>query len=474
MDELKHNMKIVLIIFVTGFLFLIGYFAYAVYFHGAKWFENSYNVRIQTQEKRVATGNITDRNGEILASTKSQNGQFQRVYEKGSVCAHVVGYDNKDFGRAGAELTFVRYLLGFNDNLIDKIYQAVFSSQEKGDDVQLTLDYKLQQAAYDAMQNVNRGAAVVMNAKTGEVLAMVSKPDFDPNDMSSVKKYQNDPVMGILRNRAIQGNYYQYQPGSTFKIVTASSALKNVSNISSQTFNCTGSVVIGGRAVNDYNKEKHGQVGIVKGFEESCNSTFARIGIEIGKDNLKKTAEDFGFNDKFSFSDFNILKSNFQMTSSTDDHELAWDAIGQGKDTVTPIHMAMIAGSIVNGGVMMQPKLLKSVKNTQGFSVHQFIASEYKKAIDENIADQIKQMMIGTVREGTCTAAQVGNHKIGGKSGTAETGRKNEQPDAWFVGFLDGDTPISIAVISENSGTGGAVSAPIARHIIQEAIRLGY
>lgn len=480
MKELKRNIKIIAIVFVSSFVFLIGYFSYAIYFYGGRWFESSYNVRIQSEKQKVITGDILDRRGVPLATTKfDKQGKQYREYNKSiRSVSHVVGYDNPIYGRSGAEAYYIQYLLGFNNNAIEKVYQALFLTRPEGNDVILTVDLQLQKIASQAMGN-NKGAVILMNPKTGEILALVSKPDFDANQMINDIEGTGKAVLekdNKLFNRATQG---QYAPGSIFKIITAASALQYLEGIKEQKFNCEGFMLVNGNKIIDYEfdlkKKAHGEINFSQALIESCNITFATIGLELGRDKLRKTAEDFGFNQNFIFKDLRMNGSSFKMPPENKKDELAWDAVGQGNDIVSPLHMAMMISSVANHGIMMEPKLVKAVKNIRGYEFVRLETQAFQRTMSPDIANQLKNILLDVVSKGTGKAAQINNIEIAGKTGTAEVGIDAQKPHAWFVGFVNEEKhPLSIAVVMENAGTGGSKAAPVARTILKEAIRLGY
>jgi peptidoglycan glycosyltransferase len=483
MKELRRNIFIILAVFVAGFLFLIGYFSYAVYFYGGRWFENSYNVRIQSEKKKVITGSIYDRNGELLAVTDhDKSGELFRYYPKGAAAVHVVGYDHPKYGRAGAEAFFARYLLGFDNNIIERIYQTLFLYERKGNNVVLTIDSRLQRDVHQLLTKKKyQGAVVVMNAKTGELLTMVSRPDFNPNELEQVfsdvsKKEKENRTDGRFLNRATQG---YYTPGSVFKIITAASALRYIEDVQGEIYDCDGKLDVNGQVIRDYNKETHGKISLKQAFSLSCNTTFAELGVDLGRTRLKKTAEDFGFNEEFLFNDVRMGKSKFDPVADAGEDELAWGAIGQGEDIVTPLHMAMIAGSIVNDGIMMEPKLLKGVVNIRGYEVKTIKPNSYKRTVSQEIASTLQDMMEEVVKTGTGKSlkpqryANLKELSIGGKTGTAEVGEgKKKKNYAWYVGFADnGEDPLAIAIVLENvKGTGGKEAAPLAGEILNKAV----
>lgn len=483
-SKIKRNSIGVLLVLTALYLSLIAYFCYAVVFYGSRWFSDSYNSRVKMDETnpRIIPGSIMDRNGVVLAETKEEvvkdptTGKSERYYfrvyhDKAASVAHVVGFNHSKYGRTGVEAFYVYYLMGYNNSLIEKIYQKAFLPQERGNDVVLTVDFRLQDYITQLLkQQGKKGSVVLLNPKTGEILAMVSYPTFNPNDMDNV---DDDSLL----NRATQG---LYPPGSVFKVVTAAAALENIENIGERKFNCTGAVEFDGTRVQCYKGEAHGEVDLAQALAVSCNTTFSNLGVEIGWKSLLKMGKKFGFNEDFLFSDIRMKMSSLPITYKTSKPEMAWTAIGQGKVLVTPLHMAMIAATIANDGVMMEPKLLYKVVGRNGDTQKQLKASVYRKVLNEESARILKDMMIKVVQEGTGKQAQSGVITVAGKTGTAEEGTKDQQNRnlAWFVGFASVDNPtLAIAVLVEDVGegeTGGTQAAPLAKKVIEKAVELGY
>ncbi|MBZ4666735.1 penicillin-binding transpeptidase domain-containing protein [Mahella sp.] len=464
MNRIKRNTKQVLAVFAAVFMLLIGYLLYTYFFQGNRLANSYYNKRITQKSQEVVWGDIKDRNGEMLAVSRQKDGQWVRDYPYGKVTAHVVGYVDPKLGRAGIENSQATYLLGLNNGVLEQAVQRFVFHELHGNNVILTLDYRLQKAAYDALGN-RRGAVVAMDPRTGEVLAMVSKPDFDPNNLAALSDKD------ALYNKALQGTY---PPGSVFKVVTLASALENIQDIDSQTFTCNGYINVGDYKLSCSGNKAHGQLDITEALGVSCNTTFASIGLQLGDKLLSQTAETFLFNRTFAWDDMTVYASNFPKEEQITDDELAKDAIGQGKVTVTPMHMAMITSAIANDGDMMQPRLVKAVENSRGRIIRRFNPKRYAHVTDKPIADEITDMMVSVVTDGTGKSARISGVDVAGKTGTAQAGGQQED-HAWFISFAPADNPsIAVAVIVENAGTGGVQAAPVARKVMKQALILGY
>lgn len=468
MKHLKRNLRGALIVLLGLFLLLTVYFYYNLSLYSDRWFSdpNNARVRVDMVNPEIIPGSIMDRNQTVLVETKSKTGKddavtYYRNYHKDSkYAAHVVG--SKQYG-IGAEVLYIRYLLGYDNNLFERIYQKAFLDQEQGNNVILTIDIKLQKFISNAMGK-KKGSVVLMNPQTGEILALVSQPSFDPSEITEELEEES------LFNKAAYG---QYPPGSIMKVVTAAAALESMEGINDYVIDCKGSTEIDGVVVNCYGEEAHGEVNLSRAMEVSCNAYFAQISLDMDWKQLKKTGEAFGFNKDFLFSDIKTTKSRLPITRQTDAEELAWSGIGQGRVLVTPLHMAMIASTIANGGTMPEPRLIYGIETRTG-RIRLQNSNDLTSPISPETAQAISNMMVDVVENGTGHRAQSTGMLTAGKTGTAEVGSE-KQPHAWFIGFAPAEKPtLAIAVILENAGTGGRNAAPLAGKILREAAKLGY
>lgn len=494
----RQNIKGMLIIFSALFLVLCVYLVYTINAYGTRWFSSPYNSRLNTQKNNVIAGDILDRAGKVLATTDSDG---DRVYIDDSsvrrATSHVVG-DN--YGQTfGAENFYSKYLLGFDQTIFERVSQAISGKQSNGSDVVLTIDAALCGAAYDAMDDY-RGAVVVMNYKTGELLASVSQPTFDPKYVADYLSGDKALDESAMVNRVTVG---RYTPGSVFKIVTALAAIRYLPGVTERTFTCDGPLAFDAKngkylpnvhitaeedianeeneagmsgeylVVRDYNDEYHGELDLRSAFAKSCNHVFAQLAMEVGADRLRRVAKDLGIGDDFLFDDMVTASSSYERPGS--DVNLAWSGVGQYTDLMTPLQMCMIAGGIANDGIMMEPKLLMSVRNSIGTSTYQFKTESYRKAFSSAEAAQLSEFMINTVEKGTGRKAAVSGCTVGGKTGTAEVSSGDGAPNAWFAGFVEDDEhPLAICVVLEKGGSGGSNAAPIAAKVLKKAIALGY
>ena len=449
------------------FAVMIAYFCYSVYFYGGRWVSNAHNPRIASGKQNVIMGAVSDRDGTVLAYTDAVG---ERRYHSSRATrmavSQVVGDDGGKVS-TGVDTFHAQYLLGFKAGVLERLSDAFSGEPQRGDSLQLTISERLSRHISECFPEGKRGAVVVMNYKTGEILAMVSMPQFDPTDMDAALR---DETAGALVNRATQG---LYPPGSTFKMVTLASALQNLPDLQDFAFDCTGYYAVGSYSVTE--KEAHGPQTLSQAFTNSCNTTFAALSQDLGYEMLGDTAQQLGFNENFLFSDLIVYNSSYPIDNLSDD-DLAWSSIGQGRVLASPMHMALIASTIANGGVMTEPRLIRKIVTAQGGERALPAAAQPRQAISGEIAAQLEKEMIRVVKSGTGRRAALGNgYVVAGKTGSAEASNdKSIDSHAWFVGYITNDNaPYAVSVLVENGGSGGSVAAPLAKKALEKAVNLG-
>ncbi|MBE5767521.1 MAG: penicillin-binding protein 2 [Clostridiales bacterium] len=473
MKQTRRNIRRLCLVLCGLFVLLIGYAAFSIMTYGNRWFTSAQNTYARQKKSDVIAGDILDRNGIILAVTAEGKRQYHQDAAVRSAMVHAVG-DEKGNVNNGAENFFSSHLYGFNMTLLERLGFAVRGEKRQGDHVYLTVDSRL--AAYTAsvFPGDKAGAVVVMNYETGEVLTQQSFPNFDPENITyAVRNHPKNPFL----NRAVQE---LNAPGSTFKIVTAASALDAFADAVNRPFQCTGQLQAGLRLVTDAGTKleegvitSHGQLNLQRAFQVSCNNTFARIALQLGDEQLRKTAEAFGFNDNFLFRDLVVENSSYP-TENRNEGEVAWTGAGQSALTATPMHMCLIAAAVANDGVMMEPRMLVKTVTPLGEVRTQGQSRVYRQAIPAEHAAVLQQFMRSVVTGGTGTAAAIPGVKVCGKTGSAEKDTQ-ENTNAWFVGYLDEEkSPYAICVVVEDAGGGGSVAAPIARKIFMWMLENGY
>lgn len=481
MRQVKSNIRKVCLFLCALFVLLALYGGYSISVNGNRWFSSSSNVFVRSKKKEVIPGKILDRNGQVLAASEMQQmGEEQKVIRVYSAeesvrraMVHVVG-DSQGNVNNGVESFKASSLYGFQMGFGERFSCLVQGRQRVGDDVFLTLDASLSAYATSLFPADKAGALVVMNYRTGEMLAEISLPQYDPQQLTDQVKA--DPKKPFY-NRAIQG---LYAPGSTFKIMTAAAVLENYQDAATRGYQCSGMLQVGDRFVTDAgtNMEEgkivsHGQLTLQRAFQVSCNNTFAQMALNLGDQKLRKTAENFGFNDNFLFRDVVVENSSYPLENRTE-REIAWTGVGQSELTVTPLHMCMVAAAVANDGVMMEPYTVMRTVAHNGSLRSEASVRAYRTAMKPETAAQLTDYMRLVVTGGTGTGAGISGVKVCGKTGSAELDSQ-ENTNAWFVGFMDEEAhPYAIAVVVEDAGGGGSVAAPIARQVFQWMLNNGY
>lgn len=413
--------------------------------------------------------------------------QYQRSYTDGPLYAPVTGFYSLVNGSTGIESTEDSYLAGTADDLwFSRIKGLLTGENPQGSSVELTLNAAAQQAAWDGLGD-QVGAVVAMEPATGKILAMVSKPSFDPNvladhDLGAAGDAYSglaDDAADSLINRAIAGD--TYPPGSTFKLVTAAAALES-GDYDEDTMipapdvyeypNSTSTLKnFGGERCS-----ATGEQTLADALRISCNTAFADLATEIGGDALRDQAEAFGYDTDVSVP-LSVTKSRFPAADDLDEAGLARAGIGQGDVFATPFEIAWTTATIANGGEQMQPYLVDTVRSPELDIVSQTASKTLQRSVSTSTASSLTDMMLGVVNDGTGTAAQIPGVDVAGKSGTAQHGDGTEAPHAWFTAFAPAENPeVAVAVIVEDGGsqgseaTGGSVSAPIAKAVIQAVL----
>ncbi len=454
----------IIYVFLGLFVLMAGYFTYFIFFQSDEVINNSYNKRQEVLAQRIIRGNILSSEGDILATTLvDEKGNEIRNYPFGKVFAHVVGrFDN---GKTGIEEIENIRLLTTNINSLEVMYSDMIGEKSPGDNVVTTLDTGIQQVAYDALGN-NWGAVVVMEAETGKILAMVSKPSYDPNRIQQdwEKLLAEDPSKAPLLNRATQ---WPYPPGSTFKVLTALEYMRENPSFRHYKYECTGSMEFDGMTIRCHNNKVHGAEDLPESFAKSCNASFASLGKDLDITSFRSLCEQFLFNRNLPVNMASSVSSFTLEKGKSGVREEMQTAIGQGNTLITPLHNAMIAATVANKGVMMKPYVVDHIENAQGGMVKQYASQKIGRMMSSEEAKYISEMMRQVVTDGTATKLDSLKQKAAGKTGSADNAKGKAH--SWFIGFAPYEKPeIVVSVIVENVGTGSEYAVPIAKKIFQE------
>lgn len=443
------------------FIILILYFVYFQIVKSPSVISSPYNPRQDLYAEHVVRGDIVSADGKTLAETRTDSdGNETRVYPYDNLFAHAVGYSVK--GKSGLESQYNYNLLQSHSFIVRQVINSLQNKKNQGDTLVTTLNYDIQKAAYDALGD-RRGAVVVLNPKNGKVLAMVSKPDFDPNTVSSNwESLSTDEEDTPLLNRASLG---LYPPGSIFKVITTLEYMHENDNWKDFSYNCTGSVTKGNTTIHCYNGEQHGREDLKTAFAHSCNSAYATIGLTLNLREYRSRAEDMLFNKTLPTNLKSTTKSRFKLTTGAGYGTVMQTAIGQGDTLVSPLHMAMIASSIANNGTLMEPYMVTKIRNDNGTVIQKFKKQEYGRLMSKTDAKRMKKFMRAVVENGTATALNVQDYRAYGKTGSAEYNSARDS-HGWFIGYAKkGKKKVAIAVIVENGGSGSSSAVPVAKTV---------
>lgn len=452
----------ILLIFTGVFVLMIGYLVHFQIVESRDTINNPYNARLETFEKRVIRGSILAADGQLLSYTRvGEDGTETRVYPFGCTFSHVLGYS--EYGRTGIEELGNFQLLTSNAYFIEKFINELKEQKNIGDTLVTTLDVDLQKAAHDALGD-QKGAVVVMEPSTGNVRALVSKPDYDPGQVAFQWEELSSSQDSVLLNRAMQG---LYPPGSTFKMITLLEyAREHQFDTDDYSFLCEGKVTVGNSSISCYHGSRHGQLDLKTAFAKSCNSAFADMGRSFNVPSFRNLAGQLLFDSELPLA-FPYSKSSFQLQSSDPEALHMMTAIGQGDTLVTPMHMAMVMAAVANNGVLMTPRFLDRTESYTGaVVVERYPIVEYGALMTAQEAGFLQDYLRAVVEEGTASALQSGRYTAAGKTGTAEYSSDKNKSHAWFTGYVSGEKPdLAVCVIVEGAGSGSEYAVPVAKRI---------
>lgn len=430
----------------------------------------------------------------------------KRTYPYGSLASHVVGFVGTDNqGLAGTEMVYDKYLKGMPGRMISAKSASgtempykyeKYINPENGSNLVLTIDEVIQHFVEEELKqavadyDVENGAAcIIMNAKTGEILAMATQPDFDLNqpfelteDMQKQleglsgdeKKTEYNKLLNKLwRNKAVVDGY---EPGSTFKPFTGAMALEENLVGQNEHFLCTGAVHVGGHTIHCWKTAGHGSLTFREGFENSCNPVFMALGARVGAKNFYKYFKKFGFTETTGFDLPGEASGTFHSMDRFNDAEIATSSFGQSF-IVTPLQLITAYTAITNGGTMVRPHVAKELVDDEGNVIKSFDTQVIRQAISKETADTIRDILEGVVSNGTAKNAYIKGFRLGGKTGTSEkTPRGSGKYIASFVGFAPANDPeiIGLVMLDEPMGgsyMGGQIAAPTFKKIFDEVLR---
>lgn len=448
---------------VLAFLAGLCILFYTFYSNADDWAMRRINRHLYSSGTLTTAGTITDETGAVLAQTVDGTRQYNDSKDIRTATLHVVG-DSEGYIATGVQTSYRDAITGYN--FVDGIYDI--KKYGKGNDLQLSINAELCAEAYNALGK-NKGTVGVINYKTGQLVCVTSNPSYDIQNKptENINNDKTGAYEGVYLNRFFSG---VYTPGSTFKIITAASAIDNIQDIDDQKFKCTGAYSIDGGSVKCLGT--HGTIGFERALNVSCNSAFAQIALQLGTEKLAATATALGFNQTYTVGNIRLAKSSFDLSASQLD--LGWAGVGQYTTLVNPCHMLMIVGAIANDGQAVQPYLVQKITSQTGRSILEAETVAGQQMFSSATAQKLQEMLRSNV------VNYYGDSKFRklemcGKTGTAEVSSDEggDKPHAWFVGFSQReDLPYAIVVVVENGGGGSSVAIPVANKTMQKVAEI--
>jgi peptidoglycan glycosyltransferase len=443
----------------------------------AQWYADRPENRLGiSKEMKIRRGDILGFDGTTIAGSQRRSGYWYRDYPNGTIAPQLVGYDSVRYGRSGIEAELNDELTGQASDLgVQNWVDRILGRKPKGATVKLTLVPAVQKAAQTALAG-KKGAIVVLDPANGALIAAASAPTYDPANLEAQWPHLSTDPGAPLLDRPAQG---LYTPGSAFKVVTATSGLENGKVTPTTPFFDTGTYVVFGGTVTNYGGDVFGRNDFTEALTYSINTTFAKVGNDLGRKRLIASAQRFGF---YSVPPLPLPRGQILASGRygkggllppdafMDPLAVAWAACGQEKLQATPLQMALVAAGVANGGRVMAPYYTQEIVSASGAVVHAAQPRQWRVAMSATTASTLNTMMQRVVNAGTGTAAALQGVQVAGKTGTAEAG--NGTNLAWFIAFAPAQDPkVALAVVVEDTQlTGGEAAAPLAADVIRTAL----
>ena len=434
--------SMVLYILLAAFLGGLGYLLVNLFLNGGKWAMQPYNGHISGETSTVKLGDITDRDGSLLATTQDGTRLYSQDETVRRALLHTVG-DPYGYISTSIQSTMSSKLSGYN--IVTGLNNTFFN--RLGSDIALTVDQDACAAAYNALGGKN-GGVIVYNYQTGDILCKVSTPTFDPNSIPEDLE-TNDAYKGAYLDNTLSSSF---TPGSIFKIVTAAAAMERwPDSWSTITYSCSGSVELAGSDITCLHGNAHGTQDMAAALGNSCNVYFAQLANDLGAEALQAKAKEMGFNVSFDLNGISTMESTIDLTGANA-NQLGWAGVGQYTVLANPYHMMCLMGAIANGGEYVQPRL------TQGADLLGEITGGSRQLVSSGEASQLKELLRSNVEYYYGDYLFPDGMNVCAKTGTGEVG-EDKGPNCWMVGFCDSTVyPYAFAVVVED-GSGGIESA---------------
>lgn len=466
MIENKRYIRVLTLISIL-FLIILGYMTYFQVVKADKLKNDENNKRNWVDDNKLKRGNILDRDGNILAQTiDGENKEKIRNFPYGKTYAHLVGYNSKKYGKTGLEKRFNSVLINKHDKTPIAELKKIVIDQKEGNTIKLTTNTQLQEFALSLL-NGKKGSVILMNPKTGEVLAMADSPTFDPNNIEKEwNNIINDEKNATLLQRSTSG---LFAPGSVYKLVTGTVILENLKGTFLK-YNDKGATTIENYTIRNLLNKRYGNIDLKKAIEVSANTYFADKVGEVGVDKMIDVNKRFMFGEDID-TDFKLTKSPLAFNKNTTALELATGAFGQGKVLVTPMQVALFTSAIANDGNMMKPFVVKEILDPNGKVIKETKPEILSKVSDVETMKTMKEYLknSGDVN----FRGFVNGQKVGGKTGTAEVTK--DILNAWSTVFYPADDPrLVCTIVYEGVDFMGVKTIPMSKQLVNKAIELGY
>ena len=466
MIENKRYIRVLTLISIL-FLIILGYMTYFQVVKADKLKNDENNKRNWVDDNKLKRGNILDRDGNILAQTiDGENKEKIRNFPYGKTYAHLVGYNSKKYGKTGLEKRFNSVLINKHDKTPIVELKKIVMDQKEGNTIKLTTNTQLQEFALSLL-NGKEGSVILMNPKTGEVLAMADSPTFDPNNIEKEwNNIINDEKNATLLQRSTSG---LFAPGSVYKLVTGTAILENLKGTFLK-YNDKGATTIENYTIRNLLNKRYGNIDLKKAIEVSANTYFADKVGEVGVDKMIDVNKRFMFGEDID-TDFKLTKSPLAFNKNTTALELATGAFGQGKVLVTPMQVALFTSAIANDGNMMKPFVVKEILDPNGKVIKETKPEILSKVSDVETMKTMKEYLknSGDVN----FRGFVNGQKVGGKTGTAEVTK--DILNAWSTVFYPADDPrLVCTIVYEGVDFMGVKTIPMSKQLVNKAIELGY
>lgn len=471
---LSKRLIVLVTFFAVLFALLIANLTYIQVVEASNYQNMNNNNHSIYHAQQVQRGSIMTADGVMLAeSVKTDDNTYERIYPRGSLASHTVGYISTTYGASGLEASLNSTLTGKTEHssLLTAINSIVGVTQP-GNSVRLTINSKIQKACEDALSSYN-GAIVVLNPTTGAILGKASSPTYDNTELAEIMAGESEKDAPLL-DRSISS---LYPPGSTFKVITMAAALDSGTATSQSTYSAPASLDIGGASVTNDDSIGYGRITLARALAVSANTVFGQVANQVGADTLVRYADAFGYAKRLG-QDFTTTASLMPESNEMTEWETAWAGCGQpvgehassaGPQT-TVMQNAVVAATIANGGVVMNPYLVDQIIGADGRIISSAAAKSLGQAISRDTAKAVAEAMLEVTSSGTGTASNTAGVKVAGKTGTAETGNTL---NSLFIGFAPYENPtlaISVCLEGKKGQEMHGVATSVAGRVLKQAL----